>query len=124
MRIPRMSVCDDMSHNLSSSNTVGILRVRSSNEANPLWTSQQCLETFDVLANFIVQTILPSDPIPSWKAADAESRSQLPEPIIWRIGFEPKKGIILSVAEDAWRDEEGRWGFLPLPYVQELVDAP
>jgi hypothetical protein len=30
----------------------------------------------------------------------------------------------LSVAEDAWRDEEGRWGFLPLPYVQELVDAP
>lgn len=124
MTIPRLSVCDDMSHNLSSSNKIGNLRVRSSNEANPLWTSQQCLETFDVLADFIVQTILPSDPIPSWKAADVESRSQLPEPVIWRIGFEPRKGITLNVAEDSWRDDEDRWGFLPLSYVQESVDAP
>lgn len=77
-----------------------------------------------MLADFIVQTILPLDPIPSWKAANPESRSKLPEPVIWRIGFEPKKGITLSVTEDAWRDDEGRWGFLPLPYVQELVDAP
>jgi hypothetical protein len=108
----------------SSSNTVDNVRVRSNSAVNPLWTSQQCLETFAAFADFIAQEILPSDPIPSWQRADVGSRLELPKPVIWRITFEPGKGITLRMAENPWRDNKDRWGFLPLSYVQELVDAP
>lgn len=77
-----------------------------------------------MLADFVLQSILPSDPIPDWREADDESRLRLPAPVVWQISFEPKRGITLSVKEDPWKGDEARWGFLPLDYVQELVDAP
>ena len=77
-----------------------------------------------MLAGAILATILPTDPIPNWQEADIESRLKLPAPVIWRIAFVPKQGITLTLKDDAGRGDEGRWGFLPLSYVQELVDAP
>jgi hypothetical protein len=49
---------------------------------------------------------------------------QLPEPVMWQITFQPGKGIELRQLERPSGHVEGRWGFLPLSYVQELVDAP
>jgi len=101
-----------------------IFRVLSSNPNRPPWTRQKCLETFNTFANFIAENILPSDPIPEWQQSDIESRMQLPEPTMWRITFQPGKGLELRQLGRLSEQVEGRWGFLPLSYVQELVDAP
>jgi hypothetical protein len=51
---------------------------------------------------------------------------KLPKPVIWRIRFQPGRGIELRIVdEDLPVDARvSRWGFLPLSFVEELVDAP
>lgn len=51
----------------------------------------------------------------------------LPAPTLFRLKFEPKKGLTLrSLAEhelglDKTNDEVDRWGFLPSSYAMEMA---
>lgn len=52
--------------------------------------------------------------------------SRIPEPTVWRIGFQPGKGLSFKrlgarVAEAKDGSSTERWGFLPLKFVEEML---
>lgn len=42
---------------------------------------------------------------------------------MWRISFEPGKGVRI-VRNEGHEQERGRWGFLKEEFVAEMLDAP
>lgn len=72
-----------------------------------------------------METLLPTDPIPQWKSDGADT-SKLPQPTIWRISFQPNRGLSLSnlgsFIPDATPDPAERWGFLKTAYVREMLE--
>lgn len=74
----------------------------------------------------ILEEIIPSDPIPAWRSDGADT-SRIPEATVWRIAFQPGKGLTfkkLGASVPGVQDSSSteRWGFLPLKFVEEMLE--
>lgn len=90
------------------------------------WCAVTCLQGFEDLTAKLMDTLLPTDPIPQWRSSGADI-SSLPEPTVWRISFQPNRGLSLRnlgpSVPDATNDPlTSRWGFLNLAYVREMLE--
>lgn len=85
--------------------------------SNPVWHPSPCIHFLYAVLDLVVSNVLPTDPTPPSGLAEDDA---LPEPVVWRFSFIPKRGCELyRVDPSRVVQEEGRWGgMLPLDYVR------
>lgn len=90
------------------------------------WNANTCLQCFASLSERILEEVIKTDPIPTWRSAGADT-FRIPEPMVWRIAFKPGQGLSIKKlgasvpgAQDGSSSE--RWGFLPLKFVKEMLE--
>ncbi|KAJ9109885.1 hypothetical protein QFC19_001864 [Naganishia cerealis] len=91
---------------------------------NAPWDAAICLQTFEALVAQVLGQVITTDPIPTWKSEGADL-SSIPEATVWRIKFQPKQGLLmkkLGAYTPENEDPKQRWGFLPLSFVEKMLE--
>ena len=90
---------------------------RVASRQNPIWHPSPCLHFLHAVLDLVVSHVLPTDPTPP---EGLEHDAPLPEAVVWRFSFVPKRGCELyRVDPTSVVEEEGRWGgVVPLDFVR------
>ena len=89
----------------SSFETVKIPRLVGSLPSPP-WSPSPCFHFLHAVLNLVLTHVLPTDPTPAGGAAEHEP---LPNAVVWRFSFIPKRGCELFKVGEV-QTENGRWG--------------